>query len=124
MNNIEIKQLNCQEAKAAIHFIAGEMSRGPIVCLLQEPYMYRGRIPGLPKGYKTFYSTDNARAAIVAHESVDLNFCPGLSDRDMSVCLMKNKEGKNSLLVSCYLDILLDPISEKLVMIRNKLANS
>ena len=86
----EIKQLNCQKAKLCNIFITQEMSQGEFIFLLQEPYLFKGKVNSLLKGYEAFY-TNNGRAAIIAHKSFNLYFCSELSDKDFAVCATNKK---------------------------------
>ena len=119
MSTVKIKQLNCQKAKACNVFIAHEMIQGEMIFLVQEPYLYKGKVCGMPSGYEIF-GVQYARAVIIAHKSLGLCFCPELSDKDTTVCLTKYSN-KRAYLVSSYLDILLPPVGEKLDKLKNEL---
>ena len=116
---IQIKQLNAQKAKICHSFICGEMYNEKCIFLIQEPALFKGEICKYLKSYETF-GEKNARAVISAHKSLNLWYIPELSSRDLCVCAAKFK-GKVTIVVSAYLDILLEPISEGLRELSEKI---
>ena len=55
-------------------FIASELSKGKHIFLIQEPYLHKGSVVGMPRGYQAFFKEKNSRAVILAHESLRLAF--------------------------------------------------
>ena len=73
------------------------------IYLVQEPYFYKGKIPGLPKGY-SFFGDSKSRAIIIAPSCMPLFLCHELTHTDTTVCLYDNGKDKKYL-ASMYLDI-------------------
>lgn len=103
-----IKQINLNKSKLAndnlCHLFSLEKKHA--IYLVTEPFYFKNRLCGIPKGFKTF-GEKNSRAIIIAHESIDLIYCNELSTKDITVCL--NNSSKRYF-ASIYLDILEDPI--------------
>ena len=101
---MKIRQINCNKCRQSnydlCHLISKDFST---IYLVQEPYLYKGRIPGLPKGFESF-GVKNSRAQIVAHSSMPVMYCHELSSSDYTVVIYEN-EGVKILLASIYLDI-------------------
>ena len=85
------------------------------IFLLQEPYLYKNRIPGLPNGFCHF-GLANTRAIIVAPIFMNLVMCHELSSPDFTVVLLE-QDGKKLYLVSAYLDINKNIICQQLTKI-------
>ena len=109
---ISVKQVNCNKSKLCnielCNILRKETSS---ILLLSEPYWYKKRIPGLPKGYVNL-GVPCGRASIVAPIFMNLVLLTHISSSDFTVALLQ--QGNNKIyLVSAYLDINKSVISEQ-----------
>ena len=100
-------QLNMHRAQTAYTELLSSLNATPdALCLLQEPYVLRGRIPR-PCGCDVFPSNlPDARTAIYSPKSLKAQEITHLCSRDCTVVLVNGCSG-DILLASVYLDILL-----------------
>jgi len=82
--------------------------------LLQEPYCYKGKACLVPQNVDKIGHDDNPRAYILASKGLAVSKVTHLCSRDYAVGLTK-LGGKQTLVVSAYLDILLSPISREMI---------
>jgi hypothetical protein len=82
--------------------------------LIQEPYCYKGKTCLIPQKVDKIGHEDNPRAYILASKGLAISKVTHLCARDYAVGLTK-LGGKQTLVVSAYLDILLTPISRELI---------
>ena len=106
-----IRQINMQHCKTAAAHLSQQLTtlRQTYIYLLQEPYLYRGKIPGIPGGIANSHIPGNdSRTAIVCSRNLNLWFCPQFSDRDLTVCYWKGPldGGGDIYLASAYMDIM------------------
>ena len=109
VNFVQCRQINLQHNRTASAHMAQMLAKlrhtNPIF-LIQEPYLYQGRICNLPQGYMAHHSGTDARSAIVSTKEVNLWFCPQFSDRDQTTCIWKNPTGSEVIYItSIYMDI-------------------
>merc|ERR1711860_271016 len=82
---ISVKQVNCNKSKLCnielCNILRKETSS---ILLLSEPYWYKKRIPGLPKGYVNL-GVPCGRASIVAPIFMNLVLLPHISSSDFAV---------------------------------------
>ncbi len=77
------------------------------IVFLQEPYIHKGKIPGLPKGLGQVTGGDGSRASIIYTKDLKILPVPSLTGKDIAVASMEVQEGgkaKQILLGSIYLD--------------------
>ena len=110
--NYSFKQLNCNKSKLSNFELCNLMKKETSsILLLSEPYWYKKRIPGLPKGYVNL-GVPCGRATIVAPTFMNLVLLPNISSPDFTVALLQ--QGDNKIyFVSAYLDINKAVISEQ-----------
>jgi ribonuclease HI len=84
------------------------------IMLLQEPYCYKGKACLIPQKVDKIGFDDNPRAYILASKGLAISKVTHLCSRDYAVGLAKFG-GKQTLVVSAYLDILLTPISREMI---------
>ncbi len=118
---IQITQINLQHCKAATDLLSRHIQMLQTgVCLIQEPYIYKDRVRGIPtKNGKLLVPTGNlTRTCIFATSDIDINILPELSVRDCTVAKMKVKQDgvKEVIIASVYLpyDTLSLPPTEEL----------
>ena len=85
------------------------------ICLVTEPSVIRHRLSGIPKHYNSIPShKDNSpRAAIFTSPSIPIQVISNLSHRDLVVGLI-NCGGKQTAIISAYMDIKAKPVTEHL----------
>ena len=68
-NMIIVKQINGQKSKIFMenvcHILATDSNSHSTIWLIQEPYLYRGKVPSLPKNF-SFFGKPDSRAIIIA----------------------------------------------------------
>ncbi len=86
------------------------------IWLLQEPYTFKGKVTCFRPGYKTLYKnpTIRNRTCIVAKAELNISILSNLSNDDFTVAILERPNKKDLILVSGYLDILLDPVQQTL----------
>jgi ribonuclease HI len=115
--NIDVHQVNLNKCYLAQVEVANKIKTlENFIMLVQEPYCYKGRVCLTPQGIDKIGSEDNPRAYVLANRKLAINKVSHLCSRDFAVGLMK-LGGKQTLVVSAYLDILLTPIPRELVEI-------
>ena len=114
---IEVLQVNLNKCYLAQVEVANKV-RGlkNFVMLLQEPYCYKGRACLIPPGIEKIGFDENPRAYILANKGLSVSKVSHLCSRDFATALVK-LGGKQTLVVSAYLDILLTPIPRELIEI-------
>ena len=113
---MRLRQINLNKCKLANIQLCQLLKRDMhTVYLITEPYFYKQKIPGLPKGY-CFFGSYNSRAIIIAPLRMPLFLCHELSHPDFTVCLYDDGKDKKYL-ASIYLDILKNVSSDNLVNI-------
>ena len=117
MDNIEVHQLNLNKCYLAQVEVANKIKNlSNFIMLLQEPYCYKGRPCLIPPGVYRLGSEDNPRAYILSSKSLGISKVSNLCTRDFAVGLTKFG-GKQTLVVSAYLDILTTPVPRELINI-------
>ena len=94
-----------------------DTGNGSFVCFIQEPYLFRGKLPHLA-AHKCFVPAADARTAIVCSKDINLWFAPEFSHRDLTTCTVKLKSGVDITVCSVYCDILhqrIDPMLSNVV---------
>ena len=84
------------------------------IFLIQEPYCYRGKACLIPTGIDKICAEDSPRACILAAKKLAIHKVTHLCTKDFVVGLVK-LGGKQTLVVSAYLDILLTPVPRELI---------
>ena len=114
---IEVQQVNLNKCYLAQLELANKVKvLKDFIMLVQEPYCYKGRACLTPPGIDRIGLDDNPRAYILANRKLAMSKVSHLCTKDFAVGLMK-LGGKQTLVVSAYLDILLTPIPRELVEI-------
>ena len=103
---IEFVQLNMKKSYAASIELGRRVSNieGSVVCMISEPYRYRGKVCSLPNGFKSISSQSEARAAILWRGGREICKVERLCNPDCAVGIVKINNS-NTILVSAYLDI-------------------
>ena len=100
--------------------LAGQEMVGQTICMITEPYTTMGSITGLPPGLMTIYDRKNRstrappRAGIIANRALGITAMEAWCTRDCAVGTVK-LHGKQTILISLYLDIKQPVISRELV---------
>ena len=87
------------------------------VALTQEPYVYKGKITGIPRGLKHHLVEPNARSCIIWPKKLNItpvfDFCSG----DIVTCLWETNSILRTklMLISVYWDILQPEVPAKLI---------
>ena len=107
-----VRQINLQKSKTASELLMRYIARSKhdILLLIQEPYLYKGRIPGLPHTYISLGSKDKPRAMLLAPKHYPLFLVEEMSDRDTATILFKDSSFE-MYFISLYCDGLLPTIS-------------
>ena len=112
------KQINLHKSSQAT-MLAGQGMGGQSICMMTEPYTTMGSITGLPSGLTVIYDRKNKnarsppRAGIMANRSLGITAMEAWCSRDCAVGTMK-LHGKQTILVSLYLDIKKPVVSPEL----------
>ena len=115
-NELKIMQLNCNKSKVTNVEIFKKMCKvTSAIFLLQEPYMWNNKMPGLPTGYKVL-GLPKSRATVVAPVFMNPVLKEEVSSLDFTVVLIKQGT-KELYLVSIYLDGKKNVISEHFIKI-------
>lgn len=118
-----VHQINLNKAKLANDHLCQKMLEDRVsLYLLQEPYYYKSKLIGIPRGYVAFGEKDS-RAIIIAHESLNLIYVNEFSSKDMTVCLFETESIKR-FYISMYLDIHMEPVSSNMITFADFLAES
>ena len=108
--SLKFFQLNIHHSKIAT-FELYQRITPHVVALIQEPWAHKTRLKGLLPGLKAFYHTSqdvsiNPRAAIIAHDSIDILPLPQFTNRDIASAIWttssKNLVLKRIVLISWY----------------------
>jgi ribonuclease HI len=114
-SKIEVHQVNLNKCYLAQVEIANKIKKlDNFLMLLQEPYCYKGKTCLIPQNIDKIGHDDNPRAYILASKGLAISKVTHLCSRDYAVGLTKFG-GKQTLVVSAYLDILLSPISKEMI---------
>lgn len=109
-----VKQINLNKSKLAhdnmCHLISKDKAS---IFLIQEPYWYKGRIPGIPRNY-SIYGEINSRAITIVKDDLNCIYINEFSSADITTCCIM-LGGKKRYFMSLYLDINKSPISATLV---------
>ena len=105
-------QLNMHKAKLAAVELHDKLQRKHDIALLTEPYLFRNKIVGLPRGYQAFISKAGdldgkmiqARAAILAPRDLNMVQIDTLCGLDYVTCQFITKQGL-FIVASVYMDI-------------------
>ena len=100
-------QLNMHCAQNAYTELLSLLNDTPdALCLLQEPYLVRDRLPR-PRGFDVFPSAHiNARTTVYSSRSLKAQEISHLCTRDCTV-IQLNCGSRNTIVASVYLDIML-----------------
>ena len=114
-SKIEVHQVNLNKCYLAQVEIANKLKKlDNFLMMLQEPYCYKGKACLIPQKVDKIGHDDNPRALILASKGLAVSKVTNLCSRDYAVGLTK-LGGKQTLLVSAYLDILLSPVSREMI---------
>ena len=80
------------------------MQTNPII-LIQEPYLYKGKVRLALPNYKIFSHKLNSRAAIAIPQHFRFWHVSELSDRDTTTIILEENDNDKYLIVSGYMDI-------------------
>ena len=106
-------QINLHKAKLAAIELHNNLRNRQDIVLITEPYIYKGKYVGLPRGYAVFFSEVDAedagesgvcRAAILVPKHVQAVQIDKVSNADAAVVQIVTARGKLTL-ASVYLDI-------------------
>ena len=104
INFIQINLHKAYAAAAELQLRVADESN--VVCLVQEPCVYKGKFQNrihYSSCFPSAFVTKNPRAAIFASKKVKFLELPQLEDRDTAVCLAKIR-GAQVVVASVYLD--------------------
>ena len=109
MSCFNCHSLNAHHSVAAINNIFQRLpDLHDFIYCIQEPYIPRNRIPGIPRGVTAIYhSKSKARAAILYQSNLNVWEMPAFTGPDISTCLVKTNNAmyKEVIITSVYLDI-------------------
>ena len=105
-------QLNMHRAQTAYTELLSSLNDTPdALCLLQEPYVVRDRLPR-PRGYDVFPSNlPNPRTVIYSPRTLKAQEISHLCNRDCTVIVLNGCSG-DFILASVYLDITLPVVPD------------
>ena len=119
--NVQLFQFNSHKSRVGINCLSSYLLDHNItsfICLLQEPYVFKGRVAGMPSSSIVFSvpgTKDNpTRAAIWASPDLNIVFNPELSDPDTATVTWVDANGVLRQICSVYCDILKDSINDTL----------
>ena len=120
---MKICQININKSKVSndciCHFMSQDIKN--TVYLVQEPYYYKGKIPGIPNTHHVL-GLPESRAVIIAPKFIPLYLSYEFSLKDQTICLFDDGK-KRFFLCSIYLDIHLECVSRSLVQFCDYVTN-
>ena len=115
---MSFSQINLHKAALATDMAGRELEgKKSSILLVTEPYTNKNKMVGLPTGAKVIYDRNSklaVRAGIVATPDLNIASMESWCTRDCAVALIKIG-GKQTLLISLYLDITLEVQPEWLI---------
>ena len=104
-NPVSFIQVNQKKAFAATVELNNLVKKKQeYVCLITEPYTYKGKVCATPPGGCVLTAGVDSRAGIIASKPLNLIKIDHLTNKDCTVALLK-LNGKRILIASVYLDI-------------------
>ncbi len=101
---IHVKQINLNKSKLSYDTLCTMINKDTAeLYLIQEPYYYKGRLSGLPRGYKS-YGEPDSRAIIIASDRINSVYVHEFSRADITVCQVTQGDFTR-FYASVYLDI-------------------
>jgi ribonuclease HI len=117
LQEVEAHQVNLNKCYMAQVELGNKIKKlKEFIMLIQEPYCYKGRTCLIPKGIDKVSFDDHPRALILASKALAISQVTHLCSRDWAVGLLR-LGGKQTLLVSAYLDITLSPVPQEFIQI-------
>ena len=112
---IEVTQINMQKAQIELLNKLNKC-KNPFIIVTQEPYCYKATLALMPQNAKTIPMdrTGHPRASITASNRLQLAEIIELKHRDLAAGLV-TLEGKKTVILSIYLDITQETVSEYLI---------
>ena len=102
----QIAQLNCHKCKSATLALLDRFQKRTLLACLQEPYSYKGKIPGVGPHQVVHAAVPRPRAAMVASPDLNLWFHAEFSDSDICTAILRAQTPATDVYVaSVYLDI-------------------
>ena len=102
VNAVRMVQLNCQKGYAVMSNLSECLLRESVdVCMLQEPYVYEGRVRGLASGMRTFVSANGKAAVVVCSDSYECLELQGMAG-ESGVCVWVKGAFGEMYVVSVY----------------------
>ena len=108
LKKVDFWQINLAHCKLAVDTLLSsvcKMQTNPII-LIQEPYLYKGKVRLALPNYKIFSHELNSRAAIAIPQHFRFWHVSEFSDRDTTTIILEENDNDKYLIVSSYLDIL------------------
>ena len=103
LNRVDIWQINLGRRITATEMLCHDLekAKGPVIALIQEPYLKKGKVPYI-RGYNVVhYGGNDLRAAIIVPNSLHYFPIPSLTDRDMASILIGSEA---NVISSIYMD--------------------
>ena len=103
-------QLNLHKAQLASIELHNDLRDNLYIALITEPYLYKGRLVNIPKGYKTYLGVEpeeqehTARTAVYVPSSIPSIRIDSICNKDCTAVTITTIKGK-MLMCSIYLDI-------------------
>ena len=115
---VRIHQINMHKSKVCSDYLMRCITRSnqDILFLIQEPYLWKGKIPGLPHTYNMLGSTNSPRAVCLAPKHFPLFLLERYTDRDTASLLFKEGDFE-CYFFSLYCDGELPTISNRVIEI-------
>ena len=116
INRVRVLQVNLNKSNSAQLELSVQLRKErDFICLLTEPATIRNRLSGIPKSYNVLPEdrSNSPRAAIYTSKTVEIHEIASLRHRDLVVGIVKIG-GKITAIISAYMDIKNNPITEQL----------
>ena len=116
IENVKMIQVNLNKSNSAMQELTiGLRKERDFICMITEPSVIKHRLSGIPKHYNAIPAQreNSPRVAIFTSKTIAIQEISNLGHRDLVVGLIKCGN-KNTAIISAYMDIKANAITESL----------